>query len=820
MPNPSIDNDRLLLRIAVTRPVREIYSYTVPHKFVSRAEVGRRVMVPFRNSKVIGYILEIETLKDEKGLKEILDILDAEPLFHHSMVPFFRWMADYYLYPIGRLIKSALPAGINVTDFKTGRITQAGLMALNSVHLPLEERGLLTWIKGHPGKRFPSPLRRLEALERKGWAVIESRAAKRGVGPLTRKFVRVRDGIDLVSISRKDISSFKAKNEAEFLETISSSTVISLKDLSSKFSNGPYLVNKWIKAGVIERYNATVFRDPAGKILVPSPVPRDLFDQQEEALARIKELLDKGTFATCLVHGVTGSGKTEVYYRAVRDAITLGLQAILLVPEIALAIYMEVIFRSRLNDRVAIFHSGLSRGERYDQWMRISRGDVDLVIGARSALFAPLPRLGLIIIDEEYDSSYKQEEGPRYQARDAAVVRGRIEEALVILGAGTPSVQSFHNTTIGRYHLISMPDRVEKRPLPEMEIVDMKKLTESGSTDGVLSPILGKAIERNLADRRQTILFLNRRGFSRVYLCRSCGEAIKCPNCDLTLTFHLKDSMLTCHYCGFNSQPLDKCPSCRHKGMKAFGFGTERLEQELGERFPTASIARMDRDSTRRKGQSYDILKRFSDRETDILVGTQMITKGYDFHNVTLVGVIAADLSLGFPDFRAAERTFQLISQVAGRAGRGEQRGRVIVQTFNPGHYAITTARDHDYESFFQREMELREVLRYPPFSYLACLRFRGNNRSDTEAMAQWIGEEIKAILESWPKKGKTIQLLGPAEAPLAKLRGKYRWQILLKSRGTELLHYLLNEVRTFSGKMLRSSGVSMKVDVDPYQML
>lgn len=489
-------------------------------------------------------------------------------------------------------------------------------------------------------------------------------------------------------------------------------------------------------------------------------------------------------------------------------------------PEIALAVYMEGTFRYRLGDRVAIFHSALSRGERYDQWMKILRGEIDLVIGARSALFAPLPRLGLIIVDEEYDFAYKQEENPRYQARDSAVVRGKIEQALVILGSGTPSVQSFHNTTTDRYHLLSMPERIEKRPLPRIEIVDMKEMQETGKDKDSLSPQLKDALEQNLKIKKQSILFLNRRGFSRVYLCRSCGESIKCLNCDLTLTYHFKDNNLICHYCGFNSQPQDKCPSCGNIGMRAYGFGTEKLEQELKEIFPDARVARFDRDSTRRKGQSFAILKSFAENEIDILVGTQMITKGYDFPDVTLVGVIAADLSLGFPDFRAGERTFQILSQVAGRAGRGEVNGRVIVQTFNPGHYAITTARDHDYDTFYQKEKELREQLGYPPFSYLACLRFQGNSQDNTARIAQLIGSELNTMLKKWPKRGREIQILGPVEAPLSKLKGKYRWQILIKSKGAELLHYFLNRLDELSKNTLRNSGVRLTVDVDPYQML
>jgi primosomal protein N' (replication factor Y) len=530
--------------------------------------------------------------------------------------------------------------------------------------------------------------------------------------------------------------------------------------------------------------------------------------------------LEGGAFSAFLLHGITGSGKTEVYFRAIDHCVRLGRQAILMLPEIALSVYMEGLFRARLGQRIAVYHSGLSEGERYDQWMRVLRGEADLVIGARSALFAPLPKLGLIIVDEEHDLSYKQEESPRYQARDAALVRGRMENALVILGSGTPSVQSYHNAQSGKYMLLNMPERIEKRPLPEVSVIDMKKISEAKPKSEIISYVLREGLEQTLAEGNQAILFLNRRGFNRVYLCRSCGQAVRCPNCDLALIYHLRENHLTCHYCGYRKEPQPTCPHCGHDGLRAYGFGTERLERELKDLYPGKNIARLDRDVIRRKGHTFQILKQFAQREIDVLVGTQMITKGYDFPNVTLVGVIAADFSLAFPDFRAAERTFQILSQVAGRAGRGDQKGRVIIQTFNPDHYAVAAARDHDYRGFFEKERELREQLGYPPFSYLACLRLQGNSKNKTAELTQRLAQSMVNITQKWPKRGKEIQVLGPVEAPLAKLRGKYRRQIFVKCKGTALLHLFLKEVMAVSEKTLRATGVKLVVDVDPYQML
>ncbi len=814
------DEELPCVRIAVSLPVNGTFSYEVPKSLVSKANVGHRVLAPFKNRNVTGYILEKISRDHDETLKKISEVLDPEPLFHKQAVPLFEWMARYYVYPLGRIIESALPGGLNTKPYKTALLTEKGLRVLHSLSNDSEEKKILLWIKDHAGKRLPHPFKPFQDINKKGWITVQERVSKRKTGPLMRKFVRPKEGMDPEPLLSESRLSSKTTNEVEFLTKVFSPGLVLLSDLKGAFTNGSYLVEKWIKKGVLESYSGPVYRNPAGKIVFPSPEPVELFEQQKRALLQIKACLDKKVFSACLLHGVSGSGKTEVYYRAVEHVFRSGRQAILMIPEISLAIYMESVFRSRLGEKVAIYHSGLSLGERYDQWMRMIRGEVDLVIGARSALFSPLPRLGLIIVDEEHDSAYKQESNLRYQARDTAVLRGKIEKALVILGSGTPSVQTFHNTITGRYHLLSMPERVEARPMPDVEIVDMKPQEDEPSENPILSPKLIEAIVNNLTAGNQTMLFLNRRGFNRLFLCRSCGQTIRCPNCDVTLTYHLKENQLSCHYCGFYSGTRAKCPSCGREGLRSYGFGTEKIEHELIELFPNARIGRMDKDSTRRKGEALRILKKFSDHETDILVGTQMITKGYDFPEVTLVGVIAADLSLGFPDFRAGERTFQLLSQVAGRSGRGNRRGRVIIQAFNPDHYAIRTATEYDYPAFFEKEMELRDQLGYPPFSHLACLRLKGNNKEKTALAVKRFSMDVRGILAKWPRRGKEIQVLGPAEAPISRLKGKHRWQILIKSKSVSLLQHFLTEIERRYKKGLQKSGVNLVLDVDPYQML
>ena len=817
------DSKTVIARIALALPVRETFDYSVPERLASGARVGCRVHVKFRNRTVTGYIVEIREDGPAEGLKEIDEILDPEPLFHPAWVRFLSWAADYYLYPLGRFIQAALPGGLNVHPFVCCELTPSGAEVLARLGTKSQEGRTLAWAQAHPGKRIPREFRdSLPLLQKRGWLSVGERMTRRRAAPLMKRFLRPTPCACLDSILKEFPSRSKAPAQAEedFLHFLCASGEVERSEICRRFPRGSYLCRKWIGKGVLEECVRPVLRDLAGNLLPISPQPERLFPQQEHALDAIRGHIAKRHFSVSLLHGVTGSGKTEVYYGAVRAAMDLGRQAILMLPEIALSVYVEGIFRSRIGNRVAVYHSGLSPGERLDQWMRMKRGEVDLVIGARSALFAPLENLGVIIVDEEHDSSYKQEEGPRYQARDAAVVRGKIEKVVVVLGSATPSVQSFHNALSGKYHLLSMLERIEKRPMPAVRVVDMRRIRLGAKDPGIISPPLQDALVKNLAKGRQAMLFLNRRGFHRIHLCRFCGQVLRCPNCDLALVHHLRDAHLACHYCGYRVELRKRCPSCGKEGMHSYGFGTERLEAELTARCPGGRTARMDRDSTRAKGEIFRILKQFAEKEVDFLVGTQMITKGYDFPGVTLVGVISADSTLGFPDFRAAERTFQLLSQVAGRAGRGVLEGEVVVQTFNPDHYAVTSARDHDYPFFYERERELREQLGYPPFSYLACLKLQGSGEKATAQSAEKLGDALRQLVEKWPRRGKEMQVLGPAEAPIAKLKGRYRRQILLKSKSAGLLHYLLQEAESMSRSILRSSGVDLIIDVDPYQML
>jgi primosomal protein N' (replication factor Y) len=761
---------KIFVQVAVALPVGGAFTYTAKGDLAKNIGAGKRVLVPFSGRDVTGYILRAVPPENRKGLKDITAVIDPSPLFPSNMVKFFEWISDYYRYPIGLVIKAALPTGLNVTVSDNTKIPPKG------------------W------------------LDR--------------VGVLKKTFVSLSEN---AVIDRSVFKQERApRNENEFLDMMSERKEIPFSEIKTAFSNGTYLVNKWIEKGFLKKSLRPVARDITDETLFISHKPPILSSKQKEILEKISDKLRTDSFFTCLLHGVTDSGKTEVYYHAVKFAQGLGKQSIIMVPEIALAFSLASLFRARLGNKVAIFHSALSPGERYDQWIKIAKGEADVVIGARSALFAPFPNLGLIIVDEEHDSSYKQEDKFRYQARDAAIVRAKLLDTLIVLGSGTPSIQSYQNAVSGKYGLLTMPNRIQRRELPDIKIVDMTGFEHDrfSADENIISPPLKKAIGENLAQEKQSILFLNRRGFSSLYLCRFCGATIKCPNCEVSLTYHKYGNNLLCHYCNFRIHPPGRCPSCNKEALKPYGFGTEKVVEVLKEVFPEARVERMDRDAMRRKGNVQQILKRFLHHKTDILVGTQMVTKGHDFPNVTLVGVISADLSLNYPDFRAGEITFQLLCQIAGRAGRGGIPGKVIIQTFNPSHYAIKAAKNHDYQTFFLQETGLRKELNYPPFSFIANLRFLGNSKAKTQQIAQQIKIKIGGILKNRIKSVEHIEILGPVEAPLSKLKGKYRQQMLIKSRRPGHLSQLLKEIEKFAGRYLGSSGVKLIIDVDPYQMM
>ncbi len=753
-----------IIEVAIPLPLERTFHYLVPSILASQVEVGKRVLAPFGRRKLTGYILGKADSAEEE-LKEIFDLLDREPLFTARELEFLRWTANYYLHPLGEVLKSALPTGINIES-------------------------------------------RLQTALAPDGSVVKAEVLTGGKRVKTAVFYRM-------TASSADLGPLKGRRAAviEFLRETGESTAAALRrDCGADAA----LLKDLLERGHIMAEEREVYRDPFRAEVFERDAPYFLNKAQDEALAVICAAAANGGFAPYLLHGVTGSGKTEVYLQAIAHVMALGKTALVLVPEIALTPQLVRRFKLRFECGIAVLHSALSDGERYDEWRRIRRGEASIVIGARSAIFAPLQRIGIIVVDEEHDPSYKQSEGLRYNARDLALVRGKMERACVVLGSATPLMTSFHAAQNGKLGYLDLPLRVRDLPMPDVELLDGR-----GRKGETFLPRMTAAIEENLGQGGQTLLFINRRGFATYLVCAECGHVLHCPNCSVTLTFHRLKGRHFCHYCDFSVPAPSVCPSCRSPEITLLGRGTERVEEEVKALFPHARVGRMDRDTTRGRGGHGRILKALEAGRIDILVGTQMIAKGHDFPGVTLVGVVSADATLNLPDFRSAERTFQLITQVMGRAGRGDAPGRVLVQSLAPDHYAIARAVAHDYAGYYAEELAFRQEAGYPPFSHLAALVLSGNNGTEVEKAAEMSAGLLRALrLEL---RGR-VEILGPAAAPLSKVRGRFRWQLLLKAAGRSDLHRLL---AAFKGR-LRATGrspllpatVRLAIDVDPVELL
>jgi len=549
----------------------------------------------------------------------------------------------------------------------------------------------------------------------------------------------------------------------------------------------------------------------------PAPAPEPT-PEQAAVLAEIEAAVTSGGYAPFLLHGVTGSGKTEVYIRAGQAALAAGRTALILVPEISLTPRLEALFRARFGDEVAVLHSGLSPGNRFEQWRRLLTGRARVALGARSAVFAPLQRLGLIVVDEEHEPSYKQEDGLRYHARDAALVRARLAGAAVVLGSATPALVSFDHQRRGKYRGLSLPRRIFDRPLPRVEVVDLVEESAGEPGQSIFSQRLIQATGETLAAGQQVIFFLNRRGFATFPVCGKCGRPFVCPNCSVSLTWHAGFGALVCHYCGL-ARPLGSCPKCGQTEPRLLGLGTERVEAEAARLFPGARLARLDSDVAGGLGRLERTLARLAAGKIDILIGTQMLAKGHDFAGIALVGVILADLSLRLPDFRAAERTFQLLTQVAGRAGRGDHPGQVIIQTLSPDHYSLTTAAAQDYQAFFETELKDRRQLFYPPFARLILLRLSGPDPARVEAAARLLGRLARQAVGRLKSRSR-LAVLGPAPAPVIKIKNRYRWRLLLKAQTAAVGQALLDELLALAAGRTELKGIRLKIDVDPMSML
>ncbi|MFY9804463.1 MAG: primosomal protein N' [Candidatus Acidiferrales bacterium] len=808
---------RRYLEVALPVPLRAAFTYAVPDSFNGEELVGRRVLVPFRNRPMVGVGLALtEQAPETKRIKEIAELLDPLPALPPKLIELGHWISRYYLAPVGETFRAMLPPEIELRHDREYWLTDEGRAYVQA----LTDQDETTDVE-----KVELEFLQVFAVQGAKERTVASARLRRMPGgeAAAEKFVR-RGYLGAREVARRrkmrvqQIVAWNAENTAPPANAAEDKIREVLTATRGPLPLNLLLAQASTTRGVVQRL------EKCSRLLTwdePLTVEEDAWDtgftppanvlnaEQKQVLAGIWRWIVAGKFEAALLHGVTGSGKTEVYLGAIEAALSRGKTAIVLVPEIALTLWLGRLVRARFGEMVAILHSGLPDVERAREWWRARRGEARVVVGTRSAVFAPLENLGLIIVDEEQESSYKQEETPRYHGRDTAVYRARLEGAVALLGSATPSLETYHNARGGKYHLLELTARVANRPLAEVRVVDLREEFRRAHKAAPVSESLRAAIALRLEEKTQAMVLINRRGYSWSSLCRSCGAFVQCENCSIALTYHKSRQRLECHYCGCAIRPPRQCPKCHAEYMYFVGDGAERVEEYLREHFPNARIARLDRDTVRTKREYQQVLGAFADGEVDVLVGTQMVAKGHDFQRVTLVGVVAADLALGLPDFRAAERTFQLLTQVAGRAGRGDLSGEVLVETHYPEHYAIQLAAKQDYVSFYDKEAHFRRMLHYPPFTALASILVRDRK---IENAIRW-SRALASYFAPFEERG--VKILGPAAAPLARLRKEYRYQFLLKSPKRSALSQALSGALDFCAKKeIPETGVI--VDVDP----
>ncbi|KPL17163.1 MAG: hypothetical protein AMJ92_12045 [candidate division Zixibacteria bacterium SM23_81] len=805
------------------------FTYGVPPSLRRQVKVGSRVLVPLGRRTTTGIVVELIEESPFPQVKEVLDLLDPVPVFDEPMLELTRWISDYYLCSWGDVFRAALPAGFWQKGKRLIRLREPYAKALAhklrrssplkaQIVETLTGRGELsdTTLARRVGKE--GLFNALDQLHKAGYLQVKDESPKPRVAIRRERAVRLLASHGEVASVAKTLRK-KAPKQAAGLQTLLQlGGTAGLVELSHKAGVSGESIHRLENKGLVEVFDRESAREAYADLSLEPAPKRRLTPDQRKALNKVNEAVEEGNFRVILLHGVTASGKTEVYIRAIRQTLKGGRRAIVLVPEISLTPQTVARFRAHFGPQVAVFHSGLSLGERYDAWRRMRAGHYKIVVGARSAIFAPIHEVGLIVVDEEHVDSYKQSEAqPRYHARDVAIMRGKLSKAVVLLGSATPSLESYQNVQCGKFLSCPLPQRIDGLPLPTMQIVDMRQERKEGNW-GIFSEVLKEKIAQRLNRGEQIILFLNRRGFSTCIKCQECGFVMTCPHCNVTLTYHSQDLTIKCHYCGLRRPAPNVCPSCRGQHIKFRGMGTQKVEREVNELFPRARVLRMDRDTTSRKGAHRRIFDEFRDGQAEILLGTQMIAKGLDFPQVTLVGVVSADGGLNLPDFRSAERTFQLITQVAGRAGRSRSGGEVLVQTYSPEETCIKLAQRHDYLSFVRQEMEGRRELSYPPFGRLLLLLMQ----STEEVRVVRASENMSAMLrEQAHRLGcRDVQILGPAPAPLSKVRGQHRWQVLLKGPRSGSLRRIFREAKRQAGRWPPWPGVRCRVVVDPVEML
>ncbi len=816
--------------VALPVPLESTFTYRLNGR---PAVVGGRVVVPFREQRLTGIVTAVHERVPNMAVREVLGIMDTEPVLDPALMKLGEWIAQYYIAPLGEVFRTMLPLGAEFRRARGYRITQKGLTAADETRLlgaacagdGEQQQQVLEYLRERDVVR-EATLRSatgathdtIKALVGRKWIARQDLSTTRDAARTVKVAVLKRAEGKLNEKQRAVVESLSAAGGRLDVEELLARVGAGVRSAQAESQTHPHTLSRSSFDTLVRRGQVEIIEEPAAfhvSGLKPRPALalESFTPAQRHAFDAIRAAISARRFSVSLIHGVTGSGKTAVYLALMQSVLVEGRSAVLLVPEIGLTPAMAADLHSIFGDEVAILHSGLTDDERAEQWRRIRRGNAHMVVGTRSAVFAPVVDLALIIVDEEHDQSYKQEETPRYHARDVAVMRAKMTGAAVALGSATPSLESYHNAHSGKYALLDLPDRVEQRSLPEVEVVDMRLEYQETRREQIISRKLAAEIAERLGRSEQVMVLLNRRGYSAFVLCRTCGETIQCRNCAIVLTHHKRARRLECHYCGYSEPVPQRCPKCSSEYLYFIGTGSEKLEELLHSMFPQARVARLDRDTVHGRHDFERVLSSLHAGEVDIVTGTQMIAKGHDIHGVTLVGVVAADAALGLPDFRAAERTFQLLTQVAGRAGRGDTPGKVILQTLFPDHYAVRFAARHDYRAFFDKELQFRSWMRYPPFSALANVLVRSNQLEDALKYA--------GVLGSWFRDTRLegVRAMGPAAAPIVRLKRDYRYHFILKSASRGRLNAALRSMLAHAAaqKVPRTSVI---VDMDALALL
>ena len=792
-----------------TKAIDRPFDYRVPDRFKGLVKAGMRVVVPFGPRKIQGFVTKIkeETDVQSGNIKDIVDLFDLSPVLTDELLELSHWLTEKTLSYHITALQSMLPAAMKAKYEKEIQVLSAEELPQSLKELFGQQESILY---------ADIPLEQLKPIQKhvqKGHLEVRyhvsQKSGKKKVRTLQtavskEKLEEKQEQLKKNAVKQKALLAFLLQsNETTFLA----------KDLQQQTGASSQTLKAFIQEGLLTESYEEIYRDPYQNRKFTPSTPLDLTIEQAEAAKPIHQAVSDDTHETFLLHGVTGSGKTEIYLQTIDHVLQKGKEAIVLVPEISLTPQMVQRFKERFGSNVAVLHSGLSTGEKYDEWRKIHRKEVKLVVGARSAVFAPFENLGMIIIDEEHESSYKQEEMPRYHAKDVAIERAERHQCPVVLGSATPSLESYARAKKGVYTLLTLKRRVNQQQLPHVSLIDMREELRNGNRS-MFSEELMLRLKEVLERKEQAVLFLNKRGYSSFVMCRDCGYVEQCPHCEISLTYHRFQKRLKCHYCGHEAPVPAECPECHSEHIRYFGTGTQRVEEELTKVLPEARVIRMDVDTTSRKGAHEKLLTSFGHKEADILLGTQMIAKGLDFPDVTLVGVLSADTSLHIPDFRSSEKTFQLLTQVSGRAGRHEKAGSVIIQSYTPSHYSIELTKQHDYEAFYEQEMLHRRHQSYPPFYFLAMVTVS----HEEVTKAAHVTDKIVQFLKM--NCAPNTRILGPAASPIAKIKDRYRYQCVIKYKRENELASLLRKIQDHYQKEMEQKQLMISIDMNPYMMM